>query len=556
MQKSRRNLSFLLLAGALLPGLAACKAPGAPLPDVGAGGVFAARPGLTVPADGLARVQVRLHAKPDPFPRFSVLALPETWTKALVSLHSATASAAFNKDQHTRTLALGDFTQAGDGAQAGTAIQLPFMDMAVASYLAAGSDGKLYYTDNANGNLDVVDTAQPDDVSTLVSNLSQPNGLVVHGNTIYVAASDGIQSIFLGVTPPAATPLSTSIDVDNPTALAISGNILYAATFNGEIYKIDLSSIAPAIATSCATGLSDVRGLAVVGNKLYVAEYSTNSGADPGDLKVYDTTDFNANPTTVNGITRPNQLTVSGTKLYVADAHNDINATPPVYSQIKIVDTANNDAVSSFVSASGSAAYQGVAVDGDGKVYTCVESAMSIQPYTVTTAGYTGTFSFPPLRPANDYVARVFLQNEDGTLRLAGSGVTNPINLIAGNNTVDVEISRNTQEADFGLVGGNTSFTKGATVTVVTGVAVNMPGVDHLEIKLSGDAYGNPSTPVLLAKLTDVGNWGTYEWNTGADGTSYTAATLAAGAGTISIEAYDANEQLVGKSSFDITVTN
>jgi hypothetical protein len=184
---------------------------------------------------------------------------------------------------------------------------------------------------------------------------------------------------------------------------------------------------------------------------------------------------------------------------------------------------------------------------------------------------YTGRFTFPPLRPAEDYEARVFVGNTpDGAAeRLAGSMV-DTVKLVAGSNPLAFDVVVNDQEGGFqaqvtaasanAIDGSN--FTEDDLVTVKTGLANNQPGVARLDVKLTGACYGDGTTTVLVKSfaLADAAAWDTFEWDTGADANTFVADQLKGGtgvdalAGTLIFEAYDANDVRVGQSELAIHV--
>jgi hypothetical protein len=183
--------------------------------------------------------------------------------------------------------------------------------------------------------------------------------------------------------------------------------------------------------------------------------------------------------------------------------------------------------------------------------------------------------TFPPLRPAGDYTARAFLRNDvGGTLspRLAGSLQLTGQALNAGANTLTFNISVNGAEATYAVNAGSSTnlnvvtgnnIVAGDTVTLATGIAANQPGIDHIDVRISGAAYS--SSTALLARLSTPASWNSFTWNTtntpGAPAT-FVPATLVGGTGTstevgtIDIEAYHANDSTtpIATSSFDINV--
>lgn len=190
-----------------------------------------------------------------------------------------------------------------------------------------------------------------------------------------------------------------------------------------------------------------------------------------------------------------------------------------------------------------------------------------------TDPSYSTTLTFGALKPASDYQVQVFLKNTAGTIetkRLAASSSQSAVALAAGPNAVTVDITLNGSEATYEVASSATNattggyITKGDTVTLATGIANNQPGVSYVLFKLSGAAYGTPADPVTIGKLTDATAFATFTWDTSADntadGASYTAASLVGGAdaatvsGQVDVEAYNANDLLVGKASFPISV--
>jgi hypothetical protein len=182
---------------------------------------------------------------------------------------------------------------------------------------------------------------------------------------------------------------------------------------------------------------------------------------------------------------------------------------------------------------------------------------------------YTGRFAFPPMRPADNYEGRVYVKNLAGTTqttRLAGSATKSGISLRAGSNPLAFDVQVNGQEATYLLTGseinvvdGN-AVTKGDVVTLETGLARSQPGVDHLDVKLSGACYGNGSTTVLVKRLTTATSWDAMTWSTDADSEQFRKDQLKGGtdfgalAGRLDFEAYNERGELVGRAATAIQV--
>lgn len=134
------------------------------------------------------------------------------------------------------------------------------------------------------------------------------------------------------------------------------------------------------------------------------------------------------------------------------------------------------------------------------------------------------TVQFPPLRPSSDYEARVYLKNianEDTPLQLAGSQVLDGIPLKPGPNELVFDVAVNRDQYGFRLASseaGNSvednAVTVGDVVTLATGMEADQPGVERVEIYLSGDCYDGGEGPTLIGRLDAAGSWDTFTWDT------------------------------------------
>jgi hypothetical protein len=203
---------------------------------------------------------------------------------------------------------------------------------------------------------------------------------------------------------------------------------------------------------------------------------------------------------------------------------------------------------------------------------TLAKAAFSVAP---DGAGYyTAAGGFGALRPATDYVAGIYLRNNAGaiaTKRLGASAANGTVTIQAGaSNNVDFTCTVNGKEATYNLsssnYGNNVSdggVVKGDTVTFNTGIANSQPGVDHVDVQISGAAYGGASA--IVKRITTPASFSSFSWNTGADsagaGETYLTASLSAPAtgtagtaGQVDIIAYDVNGVEVGRAAFAVTV--
>jgi hypothetical protein len=187
---------------------------------------------------------------------------------------------------------------------------------------------------------------------------------------------------------------------------------------------------------------------------------------------------------------------------------------------------------------------------------TIPKAAFSGVPLTATSVIAT------PLRPASDYVARCFIRNDVGgsiPLRLAASLEKTAVALDAGTNTINFNLTLNASESSYNIVASSSSFKNvvsdgylvvGDVIDMNTGMDAAAPGVDHIDVVLTGAAYGGGTA--ILGRLAS-GALNTFHWDSsvdaGAPGT-YSQATYAANGGnlatpatgTIEFRAYHADD--------------
>lgn len=202
---------------------------------------------------------------------------------------------------------------------------------------------------------------------------------------------------------------------------------------------------------------------------------------------------------------------------------------------------------------------------------TLLETAFSAPVLGVRSA----SASFPPLRPAADYKATVFLNNTAGTIstaRLAGSDARTGYTLDAGANNLLFTVVVNADEITYRVTPGSSTNSNvvsdntivvGDQITLDTGLAASQPGIDHLDIKIAaGAAYPGGA---LVARLNSPALWYQFVWNTSSNSVgpaNYLAASLIGGdlatpkVAQLDFEAYAdaAGTVLAGKASKSITV--
>jgi hypothetical protein len=103
-------------------------------------------------------------------------------------------------------------------------------------------------------------------------------------------------------------------------------------------------------------------------------------------------------------------------------------------------------------------------------------------------------------------------------------------------------------------------ITKDDTLTIETGLAPNQPGVDRVEVSISGAAYSGPKTLVKRFTSSDSATWNSFSFNTANAQEAYLPGNLSGGAGTNSlaatlfVEAYDRYNVKIGESQIPAVV--
>jgi hypothetical protein len=109
----------------------------------------------------------------------------------------------------------------------------------------------------------------------VTSGLSNPFGLAISGNYLYIANAGSGGVVQMNLTDNSTSSFVTGLS--SPYGLAISGNYMYAATFAGNsIQRIDMTT--KAVTNYVTSGLTQPVGLIINDNYLYAANVNSGSG--------------------------------------------------------------------------------------------------------------------------------------------------------------------------------------------------------------------------------------------------------------------------------------
>lgn len=225
----------------------------------------------------------------------------------------------------------------------------------------------------------------------LTSGLSEPAGLAISGNYLYVAEFDRISKIDISLPLPVKSDLITGLS--SPDAVLIQGNTLYISEYgvsstSGKISKIDITSPTP-IMTTLATDIPGSTGIAIGGDNLYIAEYKSGK-ITKLNLTTLVKTDFLSN---LNG---PTGLFVDGNILYFSQFDSNkiskVDITQAVPTVINVLEGLDEPA---FLTVANSNLY--VTDYGSGKIFDSNMNNMVASnlggPYGITNNGTTVFFS-------------------------------------------------------------------------------------------------------------------------------------------------------------------
>lgn len=224
----------------------------------------------------------------------------------------------------------------------------------------------------------------------LTSGLSEPAGLAISGNYLYVAESDRISKIDISLASPLKSDLVTGLS--SPDAVLIQGNTLYISEYgvsstSGKISKIDITSPTP-IMTTLATDIPGSTGIAIGGDNLYIAEYKSGK-ITKFNLTTLVKTDFLSN---LNG---PTGLFVDGNILYFSQFDSNkiskVDITQAVPTVINVLEGLDEPA---FLTMANSKLY--LMDFGSGKILDENKNVIASNlggPYGVVNNGTTVFFS-------------------------------------------------------------------------------------------------------------------------------------------------------------------
>jgi hypothetical protein len=176
------------------------------------------------------------------------------------------------------------------------------------------SSGSSFYVANFYGTVGEYSVDGSSSNSSLITGVTNPVGLALSGNDLYVAdQDDGIIGEYNATTGQAINSRLITGQPGGDFALAISGNTLYVSNYTADTIAEYNATSGQAINTSFITGVDRPMTIVISGSNLLVgnqdagtvAEYSLSSGA----LE---------NATFISGVSELSSMTISNGDLYVA----------------------------------------------------------------------------------------------------------------------------------------------------------------------------------------------------------------------------------------------
>jgi hypothetical protein len=159
--------------------------------------------------------------------------------------------------------------------------------------------------------------------ASLVTGVSEPEGLVLSGNTLFVSsgeANGGSVGTYNATTGAPINPNFITSGVNGPAGLALSGNTLFVSNEFGDNISTYDATTGATIAAPFITGLAYPYALALSGNNLYVSQdYSATNWVGEYNASTGATINaqlFTTNPAGAYG------LALSGNDLFVAGYQN------------------------------------------------------------------------------------------------------------------------------------------------------------------------------------------------------------------------------------------
>lgn len=512
----KRSIRLSLAIALPLALIAGCKAPGTALTDGSAADVSAFQKPASLFADagkvlsavspnGLANVRVNMRVRQLETPGFKVQALPTLWDEATVSLFSERANRTYNADKHSVTAQFGDFTSDANGYNSDV-----FSGGYVGPYGVAGdSHDNIFVADSWSKNLYKVDrygkkTVLADDLFATwgLAVDSEDNLYVGNSNSLYKFTPDGTRSI-----------VATGFTLASGVAIDSHDTIYVAEADAGRITKVDGEGNKHPF----ASGFKQIVSIAMNSrDELFVSRQpiDDNSLIDSGVYRL----DTEGNATKL-----PLKLGLPG-GLYV-DAQDQMFLSD---WETGALYTFDREGQNQTQFAGGLNFPLGLWRDSKGNFYAANFGTVNVVKLSPMVSEFRKTFKFPPLRPSDDYTARVYMKTVDKQqVELAGSQEISQFALRPGANTLEFVVVVNGDRMNYQMltsangnqVDGN-AITVGDEVTLATGMMKNQPGVSHLKVYLKGACYnydGGPEVPVLIGVLNSPDTWDTFTWNSAAD---------------------------------------
>ncbi len=441
-----------------------------------------------------------------------------TYTVVVTNTGSATATGATVADPVPSSLLGATFTAVATGGATGftaggtgsiddSGLDLPpgsTITYTVHAIIAPTATGPLSNTAT------VADVLAPTSNASLVTGMSDPQGIAVSGDDLFVTNTDVGTIGQYNATTGATINASLITGLSAPEGIAISGGDLFVTNFqNGTISEYTTSGAL--VNASLVTGIDTPESIVASGGDLFVTSFGT------GTIGEYNAT----TGATINGSLATGSL--GGEPLYIAVSGGDLFVSDEYAGTISEYTTSGNLVNASLVTGvygtiAASGGYLFVAKDGIGGTDTS-----SIAEYTTT-----GTLIDPSL-----------VAGLNSPLGIAASGqklfVANPGDYTAGVGTVgeyDV-VSNSATDSDTltpltGLEITKTDNLGGSSITGATGNAVPGQGITYT-IVVSNAGPSSVTSASVVDTLPSMLSGATYKALATGGATGFTAG----GAGSI-----------------------
>jgi hypothetical protein len=574
---------------------------------------------LNVP-NGLAQAVARIKIKDNAIASsFKLLALPLAWDSARVTLHSQSANGLFSESNNARIIprltGFATGTGMNTGYQVATVVFPPLRpsnDYRAEISLAnpagtiitarlAGGQSQIITLNGGANNIDFNVSINGQEALYGFQNVTQGNN-----NTTVRSATRFVSTNFVGFNSSSGTADGNGSNAkfnrpDQMTTLS-DGRLAILDVNNAGLRVADLSKNVTTLATGLAWPSGVVQhkdGSVLVGSS---SNYLVKRVTLGGVVTTYAGSGTNA---TVDGIgaavslmeTRGMCISPDNNYIYV------VTGTGSTY-HIRRIDTTTQEwsswttlgfTVNSGVRYNlGTTLYGPIIVSPDGQFlyFTGSSGLHRINLLTLAYNTVSGLGFIPPGGLAWDAEGNLLIASEtdriikkinlstNTTSNFFGTGVPGDSDgdntnarfgalsgIVRFPNTGKIFVSQlnahKLRELTPEMVPGNI-ITKDDTIVLDTGISNNQPGVNSVELSISGAAYGGATTPVLIKRFnsTEAGSWSQYSWNTQMATEAYTPSALVGGSGTstqpgqIDVKAYDRYGQVIGVGSFTIYVHN